>query len=134
VILILLRCSLLAVATLCASSCQIGLAIRVYGPATAPIFQIEEQGSSAENPPHFGDLSVVLPRNGEFSVTWAVDKQQACEPAVGRVVYGRTPPGFAVSTPPVKLNEGETYGVSAGGCGRIGGANFKIVNGQVVQT
>jgi len=115
------------------SSCQFGVDVEVSGSAAAPVFTFGNMGwFGGDEPPIFDTLEVSENSTKGWPIAWQVDRhERGCRPATSRVVYGRTPSGFLVSTKASALREGVTYELFVNGCGRTGGALFKVVNGQV---
>src|SRR5439155_18855632 len=115
------------------TGCQIGVVVKVFGSATAPLFEIAEQGWGAEVPPVFGDFAVAQQDGDEWSTAWAFSRPHGgCERATSRVVYGRVPERFVAEQPAHPLEEGKTYQAMVNGCGRTGAVSFSVMNGRVV--
>lgn len=115
------------------SSCQVGVDVEVSGSAAAPVFTFSNMGwFGGYEPPIFDRLQVSENSTKGWPAVWQVNRQEGgCRPAASRVVYGRTPSGFVVSAKARPLREGVTYELFINGCGRTGGALFKVVNGHV---
>ena len=117
------------------TGCQIGVVVKVSGSATAPLFEIAEQGWGAKVPPVFGDFTVAQQDGGQWSTAWAFSRPQGgCEQATSRVVYGGVPATFVAEQPVHTLEEGKIYRAMVGGCGRTGAVSFRVINGRVVPT
>jgi hypothetical protein len=115
------------------TGCQIGVVVKVSGPATAPLFEIAEEGWGAKVPPVFGEFAVAQQNGDQWSTAWAFSRPHGgCKQATSRVVYGRVPATFVAEQPVHPLEEGKTYQAMVGGCGRTGAVSFKVMNGLVV--
>ena len=112
--------------------CQIGVSVTVSGSASAPVFQIQEDGFEATSPPVFGDFSITTKLSGKWVEIWGITKSNQCSKATSQLVYGKLPAQFELLVGPEPLKEGEKYEADVGGCGRTGSVSFKIEHGKLV--
>lgn len=114
-----------ALLALLLGSCQLGLEVRVAGPPSAPVIEIDD---GSDEGPTIDHVSVW--RADATQPTWEIDAADCT--AITRIPYGGVPAGFAAAGAAPPLEPGRAYKVVVMGCGYSGGAWFRIAGGRII--
>lgn len=106
-------------------SCQLGLEVRVTGPPSAPVIEIDD---GSDEGPTIDHVSVW--RAGAPQPIWEIDAADCT--ASSRIPYGGVPAGFTAAGAAAPLESNRAYKIVVMGCGYSGGAWFRIFGGRIV--
>lgn len=109
-------------------SCQPGCEIHVSGSPKAVVIELTDGMLFHFGPPPISNL-YVQSANSDRPI-WEIHASDGCRP-IRKVIYGQAPSGFNADQGPAPLQMGKIYQVSVFGCGRPGGAWFRVDGDKV---